>query len=57
MSASSDYLLVLPSTVAHETNKVPINYNGYLGIILADYPGEKLIDHLIQQNFINKNNN
>ena len=30
-----------------------MRYHGRLGIVLADYPGEDLIGHLIKQNFYN----
>ena len=38
---------------AKKYNKIAKRYNGRLGIILVDYPGEDLIKHLIDQNFYN----
>jgi 1-phosphatidylinositol phosphodiesterase len=40
-----------PITVAQSTNKVIFDYDGKLGFIAMDFPGEVLIDHIIQQNF------
>ena len=45
-----------PYTAAKKCNKIPLRYKGKLGIVLADYPGEDLIKHLIEQNFINDDN-
>ena len=42
-----------PYTAAKKCNKIAMRYNGRLGIILADYPGEDLIKHLINQNSFN----
>ena len=39
-----------PYTAAKKCNKLAMKYNGRLGIVLADYPGEDLIKHLISQN-------
>ena len=52
LSASSDYAMMTPYTAATKCNEVAMRYHGRLGIVLADYPGEDLINHLIQQNFI-----
>ena len=52
LSASSDYAMMTPYTAATKCNLIPMRYHGRLGIVLADYPGEDLINHLIQQNFI-----
>lgn len=41
---------VFPSYVARRTNKIPMEYIGRLGIVICDYPGEGLIEHLISQN-------
>ena len=51
LSASSDYAMMTPYTAAKQCNKVAMKYHGRLGIVLADYPGEDLIKHLIEQNF------
>jgi hypothetical protein len=50
LSCSSDYAMMTPYTAAKKCNKIAMNYNGRLGIVLADYPGEDLIKHLISQN-------
>ena len=50
LSASSDYAMMTPYTAAKKCNKIAMRYNGRLGIILMDYPGEELIKHLISQN-------
>ena len=50
LSASSDYLLVSPGQIANEVNKVVFKFKGRLGIVLCDFPGEKLINYLIEQN-------
>lgn len=55
LSASSDYAMMTPYTAAKQCNKVAMRYHGRLGIVLADYPGEDLIKHLIQQNFNGQN--
>ena len=53
LSSSSDYAMMTPYTAAKKCNKIALRYNGRLGIILADYPGEDLIKHLINQNSFN----
>ena len=53
LSSSSDYGMMTPYTAAKKCNKIAMRYNGRLGIILADYPGEDLIKHLINQNSFN----
>jgi len=40
-----------PYTVARNTNLLPLRYKGRLGVVIMDFPGEGLIDHLISQNF------
>jgi len=40
-----------PCTVAWDTNRVPMNYTGKLGIVVMDFPGEGVITHLIEQNW------
>jgi hypothetical protein len=50
LSGSSDYILVTPEKNAYQTNKVVFRFNGRLGVVLADFPGEELIDHLLKQN-------
>lgn len=50
LSGSSDYILVTPEKNAYQTNKVVFRFKGRLGIVLADFPGEELIDHLLAQN-------
>lgn len=55
LSASSDYAMMTPYTAAKQCNRVAMRYHGRLGIVLADYPGEDLIKHLIQQNFNRQN--
>jgi len=52
LSASSDYAMMTPYTAAKQCNEIAMRYHGRLGEVLADYPGEDLIDHLIKQNFI-----
>jgi 1-phosphatidylinositol phosphodiesterase len=51
ISGSSDYLMVSPALIAYYTNKEVLKYEGRMGIVLCDYPGEGLIYHLISQNF------
>jgi 1-phosphatidylinositol phosphodiesterase len=41
-------------TVAKETNSVPMKYTGFLGITIFDYPSEKVILYVIQQNGLKK---
>ena len=53
LSASSDYAMMTPYTAAKQCNELAMRYHGRLGIVLADYPGEDLIGHLIKQNFYN----
>ena len=55
LSGVSDYGFITPKAVAYETNKEVFKYNGRLGIVLLDFPGEELISYLIQQNFNNEN--
>lgn len=55
LSASSDYAMMTPYTAAKQCNEIAMRYHGRLGVVLADYPGEDLIDHLIKQNFIKSN--
>ena len=50
LSASSDYLLVPPGKIANQVNKVVFKFKGRLGIVLCDFPGENLINYLIEQN-------
>ena len=57
LSCSSDYALMTPYTAAKKCNKIALRYKGRLGIVLADYPGEDLIKHLIEQNNFGENNN
>jgi len=57
LSASSDYAMMTPYTAAKQCNEIPMRYHGRLGIVLADYPGEDLIEHLINQNFLAKGEN
>jgi 1-phosphatidylinositol phosphodiesterase len=51
-----------PYTVARSTNRIVFDYEGKLGIVVMDFPGEKVIEHIIGQNFpedweiINKEN-
>ena len=51
LSCSSDYAMMTPYTATKKCNELPLRYNGRLGVVLADYPGEDLIEHLINQNF------
>ena len=51
LSASSDYAMMTPYTAAKQCNEIAMRYHGRLGVVLADYPGDDLINHLIQQNF------
>ena len=57
LSASSDYAMMTPYTAAKQCNEIPMKYHGRLGIVVADYPGEDLIEHLINQNFLAKEEN
>lgn len=57
LSASSDYLMVSASKISEITNKIPFKYKGRLGIVLCDFPGEKLIQHLISQNSFDSSKN
>lgn len=43
-----------PYTTAKQTNKVPMDYSGRLGIIIMDFPGEDVVDHIVNQNMIIK---
>jgi len=56
LSASSDYAMMTPYTAATKCNEIAMRYHGRLGIIMADYPGEDFIKHLIKQNLINQGN-
>lgn len=40
-----------PLSAAKKCNKIAFDYKGRLGIVLADFPGEGLIEYLILQNF------
>ena len=57
LSASSDYAMMTPYTAAKQCNEIPMRYHGRLGIVVADYPGEDLIEHLINQNFLAQDEN
>jgi len=46
--------MMTPYTAATKCNEVAMRYHGRLGIVVADYPGEDFIKHLINQNNINK---
>ena len=56
LSCSSDYAMMTPYTAAKKCNEIALRYRGRMGIILMDYPGERLINHLIEQNNIVFNN-
>ncbi len=51
LSSSSDYIMMSPLQAAKKCNKIAFEYEGRLGIVLADFPGEGLIEYLILQNF------
>ena len=51
LSSSSDYIMMSPLAAAKKCNKIAFDYKGRLGIVLADFPGEGLIEYLILQNF------
>ena len=51
LSSSSDYIMMSPLQSAKKCNKIAFEYDGRLGIVLADFPGEGLIEYLILQNF------
>lgn len=51
LSGSSEIGMTTAAYVAWNTNDIPFNYKGRMGIVAADYPGEDLIEYLIQQNF------
>ena len=57
LSCSSDYAMMTPYTAAKKCNEIALRYKGRMGIILMDYPGERLINHLIEQNNIIFNTN
>lgn len=46
-NGSSEKGLCTPSGVASKVNKVILEYNGRLGVVVCDFPGEELIRHLI----------
>lgn len=48
-SGSGGPLLSL-KTIAMNENKIPFNDTGYSGIIIMDFPSEKVIQHIIDQN-------
>lgn len=50
LSGVSDYGIITPARCAHDTNKKVFKFKGRLGIVLCDFPGEGLIEHLIDQN-------
>ena len=54
LSASSDYAMMTPYTAATKCNEIAMRYHGRLGIVVADYPGEDFIKHLIKQNLVNQ---
>ena len=56
LSCSSDLGLMSPATAAKKCNEIVLGYKGKLGIVLADFPGEGLIEYLIMQNFNEKIN-
>lgn len=43
-----------PYTAATKCNEIAMRYHGRMGIVMADYPGEDFIKHLINQNLINQ---
>lgn len=47
---SASGVLAMPWSVALETNKVIFEYTGRMGIVVFDFPGENLIQHLIDCN-------
>ena len=49
------YLKITPYGAASRLNNLVKKYSGRLGIVNSDYPGEDLINHLIQQNKRNEN--
>lgn len=53
LSGVSNYGIVTPSHCAYETNKEVFKFKGRLGIVLCDFPGEELIEYLIEENFLN----
>ena len=57
LSCSSNYAMMTPYTAAKKCNEIALRYKGRMGIILMDYPGERLINHLIEQNNIVFNTN
>ena len=52
-SAAGAYSLVSLKRIAYEVNQVPYNGKEFGGIIPLDFPGEELVTHIIEQNFIN----
>ena len=56
LSCSSDLGLMSLFEAAKRCNKIVLEYKGKLGIVLADFPGEGLIEYLIMQNFKEKIN-
>jgi len=53
LSGSNQYGCKTAKQIAKYTNKTAMKYNGRLGVVLIDYPGEGLIKHLIDQNNVN----
>ena len=49
--SSRNYLLVNSREMSKIINKLALDYNGRMGIVVTDFPGEDLIYHLIDQNF------
>ena len=54
ISCSSDYAMMTPYSAAIKLNPLVMEYNGRMGIVCMDYPGEDLITHLIDQNNVRR---
>lgn len=51
LSGVSDYGIVTPARCAGVTNRLVFKFKGRLGVVLCDFPGENLIEYLIEQNY------
>jgi len=50
-AAAKGNLFVTPEDLASEVNSVTLEHKSFLGIVACDFPSQKLIDHVIAQNF------
>ena len=54
LSGSNCHAMRVPKGVAKQANWEVFKYTGRMGIVLADYPSEDLVDWLIERNFSNR---